>query len=76
VTNDDHAPDAPQTPSITISGDYTTTGGVVILPLQDWVCPVCQRVFHKSLVGPNCPICKVPMERQVEKKPFAPGRSD
>lgn len=54
-----------QTPSLIISGDFTTTGGVVVLPLQDWHCPECSRIYHRSFAGPQCPICHVDMKRDI-----------
>lgn len=61
---------------LTVSGDFQTTGGTIILPLQDWRCPECGRVFHKSFAGSNCPICRIPLERNIETKPYVPGRID
>lgn len=64
------------THTLTVSGDFQTTGGTVILPLQNWLCPECGRSFHKSFKGSDCPICRIPLERKVEANPYAPGRVD
>jgi len=57
-------------------GPFTLTNITSIKQLTDWKCPECYRVFHRSFQGPNCPLCKVPLERIVERDPNMPMDGD
>jgi rubrerythrin len=65
--NPTHAPGTLQTHSLTLSGDFQASAGVVteIGWLGSWHCPECSRIYHRSFAGPQCPICHVDMKREV-----------